>query len=180
MYCIWFSGIRRAGKTTAAIALKLCLKEQYNMHAVLVDIDDLKATLNEDLKFSRNDQRENMRRIAHVARIFCSENIISIVTCISPFAEDRRMTREIFKRESIEMIHILLDIPIHVAKERNPKALDEKQEQGIISGDDDEVFLIHAPFERPDNCNLAIRTDQFSIPETMELVLKASGNIGLL
>jgi adenylyl-sulfate kinase len=129
--CIWLTGLPGAGKSTLAKLTKQLLEEK-GRSAVVIDADEMRTKLNRDLSFSRRDRRENVRRIAEVARMFSESGQISIVACISPYMEDRSMARQILTPHG--MVEVFVSAPAEVCKRRDPKGLYAQAAQGRISG----------------------------------------------
>jgi len=77
--------------------------------------------LNSDLGFSDDDRHENLRRVAHVARLFLDQGYVVLVSFISPFEADRKLAREIVGDNYFRLIY--LDCPLEVCEARDLKGL---------------------------------------------------------
>ncbi|MCU7809319.1 MAG: adenylyl-sulfate kinase, partial [Candidatus Thiodiazotropha sp. (ex Semelilucina semeliformis)] len=94
---IWFTGLSASGKSTIAGALEQILTRQ-NYHTYLLDGDNVRHGLNNDLGFSDEDRQENIRRVGEVAKLMADAGLISLAAFISPFRDDRRLVREILPK----------------------------------------------------------------------------------
>jgi len=150
---IWMTGLSGAGKSTlgAGLQQELCMD---NIPAMLLDGDALRQGINSDLGFSRDNRRENVRRIAEIARLFLQAGTIPIVAAISPYREDRAMAGKIIGAQ--RMIEVYVQCPLEVCRQRDPKGLYEKVDRGLI-----ENFTgVSAPFEVPESPEITIDTSQ--------------------
>jgi len=127
---IWLTGISGAGKSTIANALD---KKLHSMgrHTYVLDGDNVRNGLCEDLCFTDEDRRENIRRVAEVAKLMVDAGLIVITAFISPFREDRRTARDLF--EDGEFIEVFVNTPIKVAESRDVKGFYKKAKEGKIA-----------------------------------------------
>lgn len=126
---VWFTGLSGSGKSTIANALD---KELFSrgMHSYVLDGDNLRLGLNKDLGFTREDRAESVRRASEVARNFYDAGLITLVTLVSPFAEDRDQARDLFP--GTDFIEVWVNTPIDVCEQRDPKGLYKKSRSGDI------------------------------------------------
>jgi len=115
---IWLTGISGAGKSTIANALDKKLHIM-GRHTYVLDGDNVRNGLCKDLGFTDDERKENIRRVAEVARLMVDAGLIVITAFISPFREDRKTARFLFENE--EFIEVFVDTPIKVAEERDVK-----------------------------------------------------------
>ena len=149
--CYWLTGLPGAGKTTLATYFAQSLKERgYRPH--ILDGDVLRHGLNKDIGFSREDRAEKVRRISEVARILVDAGLVVIVSAISPFRQDRELTRFSFSPGTY--FEVFVDTPLPVCIERDPKGLYRKAQEGRLSG----LTGWDAPYERPVASEIAIFT----------------------
>ncbi len=127
---VWLTGLSGAGKTTLARETQQRLLALGRLCTVL-DGDDLRAGLCRDLGFSDVDRVENIRRVAHVARLFVDAGAVVIVALISPFCTERRMARSLFAEN--EFLEVFVDAPLSVCVERDPKGLYARALAGELS-----------------------------------------------
>jgi adenylylsulfate kinase len=151
-YVLWFTGLSGAGKSTLAQALELDLHRR-GIRTYILDGDVLRTGLNQDLGFSPEDRRENIRRVGYAAKMLADAGVVVLVALISPFREDRDHVRQLFRPG--EFIEVFVDCPIEVCEARDPKGLYQKALAGLIP----EFTGISSPYEAPERPELHIRTD---------------------
>jgi bifunctional enzyme CysN/CysC len=140
--CFWLTGLSGAGKSTLANALETQLHGD-GKHTYVLDGDNVRLGLNQDLGFSEGDRIENIRRVAEVAKLMVDAGLIVIVSFIAPYEADRQMARGLF--ESGEFIELFVDTPLETCEARDIKGLYAKARKGEI-----ENFTgINSPYERP-------------------------------
>jgi adenylylsulfate kinase len=161
---IWLTGLSGAGKTTLAKHLELDLFSRGYLVQIL-DGDNIRSGINNNLGFSDQDRFENIRRIAEVSKLFMNCGIITINCFISPTEDIRDMARQIIG--DADFIEIFVNAPLTVCEERDVKGLYSRARRGEIK----EFTGITAPFETPENIDLEIRTDLFSIGESVRQLL---------
>ena len=127
--CLWFTGLSGAGKSTVADAVDKQLAAQ-SFHTYLLDGDNVRHGLNNDLGFTEVDRVENIRRMAEVAKLMVDAGLIVLVCAISPYRNDREMARRLFKEG--EFIEIFVDTPIDECEKRDPKGLYKKARNNEI------------------------------------------------
>ena len=167
---VWFTGLSGSGKTTLAFALEKRLVELRHP-CVVLDGDNLRHGLSRDLGFSPEDRRENIRRVAEVARLMNDSGLVVITAFISPYREDRFMARRIVGEENF--LEVYLDADLATCELRDKKGLYRLARQGRIAG----FTGIGAPYEPPQSPNLALNTATQSPSESearlLEVVLVA-------
>jgi adenylylsulfate kinase len=154
----WLTGLSGAGKSTIALALK----EQFvatERPCILLDGDIIRTGLCADLDFSPAGRAENIRRVAHVCRLFNDAGVIAVVALISPAAEDRRTARQIIGTPNFLEIHIATSL--EVCESRDPKGLYSKARAGMIK----EFTGISAPYEAPQEPTCRLDTVQATVAE---------------
>ncbi|WP_371915410.1 adenylyl-sulfate kinase [Pseudomonas sp. CC6-YY-74] len=127
--CIWFTGLSGAGKSTLANALEFALHE-CGLQTMLLDGDNLRHGLCQDLTMSAADRTENIRRVAEVARLMVDAGLIVVAAFISPFARDREAARARFAPG--EFIEVFVDTPLAICEQRDPKGLYRQVRAGMI------------------------------------------------
>jgi bifunctional enzyme CysN/CysC len=129
-------------------------------HTYLLDGDNVRHGLNQDLGFTDADRVENIRRVGEVAKLFADAGIITLVSFISPFRSERRMARELLKPG--QFIEVFVDTPIDICKTRDPKGLYKRAAAGQIKN----FTGIDSPYEVPENAELTLQT-MFSSAEDL-------------
>ena len=146
---IWLTGFSGAGKTTIAQALEQLLY-QHNYKSVVLDGDNIRGGLNNNLSFSEQDRTENIRRIAEVAKLFCDNGLIVISSFITPLNSMRKMARSIIGED--KFVEVFVNCPIEVCEQRDVKGLYKKARTGEIKN----FTGMDAGFEIPDQAELVI------------------------
>jgi adenylyl-sulfate kinase len=149
---IWLVGLSGSGKSTLAGNIEAIL-HQKGYKTYLLDGDNVRLGLNNDLGFSSTDRTENIRRIAEVARLFNEAGIIVLSAFISPLAADRAQAQRLIGSENF--IEIFIDCPLHVCEKRDVKGLYAKARKGLIPN----FTGIDAPFENPKQPDLTVNTE---------------------
>jgi adenylylsulfate kinase len=161
---IWLTGLSGAGKTTLAKHIEEELHRMGFLTQIL-DGDNIRSGINNNLGFSDADRYENIRRIAEVSKLFVNCGIIAINCFISPTEEIRDMARMIIGPD--DFIEIYVNAPLNVCERRDVKGLYSKARRGEIK----EFTGITSPFETPQNIALEIRTDLLSIEDSVKQAL---------
>lgn len=161
---IWFTGLSGAGKTTLARHLEEELFARGYLVQVL-DGDNIRTGINNNLTFSDSGRKENIRRIAEVSKLFLNCGVITINSFISPTEQMRQMAIDIIGRD--DFIEVYVNAPLDVCEKRDVKGLYARARRGEIK----EFTGISAPFEYPEGMDLEIRTDQLTIGESVKKLL---------
>ena len=162
---VWFTGLSGSGKSTIANAVESRL-HKLNKHTYLLDGDNIRLGLNQDLSFSDADRVENIRRIGEVSKLFVDAGMIVLTAFISPFEEDRNRVREMM--QDGEFIEVYVDTPLEVCEIRDPKGLYKKVRKGEIA----EFTGVSSPYEKPQKAELHIKTENISVTAASEKVLE--------
>jgi adenylylsulfate kinase len=160
---IWLTGLSGAGKSTIANALSHELTKAGTACFVL-DGDDIRAGLNSDLGFSREDRLQNVRRIAHVAKLISSRGQVVVVAAITPSHATRALARETVGETFRE---VFVDTPLSLCEERDPKGLYRKARSGTLKA----FTGVSDLYERPVSPDLVLRTNVSSIFEETQRLL---------
>lgn len=174
---LWMTGLSGSGKSTISVALEKALVEkQAKAYFVYrLDGDNLRFGLNRDLGFSPNDRKENVRRVSEVSKLFAEAGAIVVAGLISPYAADREYAREVHKNASLPFMEVFVDAPLSAVEDRDPKGLYKKAREGKIKG----FTGIDAPYERPENAEVHVRTDKLSIIECVNVILEKLDEAGI-
>ncbi len=161
---LWFTGLPGSGKSTIANLVEQRLFAQ-GRHTYILDGDNVRHGLNQDLGFTDVDRVENIRRVAETAKLFVDAGLIVLVSFISPFRSERRLARDLAKEG--EFIEIFVDTPIEVCISRDPKGLYKRAQAGEIKN----FTGIDSPYETPENAELVLKTEDISAEDVAERVV---------
>ncbi len=162
---IWFTGLSGSGKSTLAIALEEVLFKK-KKYTYVLDGDNIRHGLNKDLGFSEESRKENIRRIAEVARLFQDSGCIIITAFISPFREDRKFARSLLS--SNRFLEIFVDTSLETCEKRDTKGLYEKARSGEIP----EFTGISSPYEEPDKPELILSTEDHDVNSCVNMIIE--------
>ena len=163
---IWFTGLSGSGKSTLAIALEGELYKQGILCRIL-DGDNIRSGINNNLGFSEADRTENIRRIAEVSKLFVDCGIVTIAAFISPTHAIRRMASEIIGED--DFLEVYVSTPIEECERRDVKGLYAKARRGEIK----EFTGISSPFEAPEHRFISIDTSRQSLADSVKILLEA-------
>ena len=163
---IWFTGLSGFGKSTLAIALEGELYKQGILCRIL-DGDNIRSGINNNLGFSEADRTENIRRIAEVSKLFVDCGIVTIAAFISPTHAIRRMASEIIGED--DFLEVYVSTPIEECERRDVKGLYAKARRGEIK----EFTGISSPFEAPEHPFISIDTSRQSLADSVKVLLEA-------
>jgi len=158
--CLWFTGLSGSGKTTVAKALEQLLHKK-GVYSMLLDGDNVRAGLNNNLGFSIEDRQENIRRIAEVAKLFCNNGTVTIACFVSPTEALRNIAAGILG-EDFHLIHV--NTPLEVCEARDTKGLYAKARKGEI----DNFTGISSPFDTPAQPFMSVSTEDITPQEVAE------------
>jgi len=170
---IWLTGLSGAGKSTIANLLEKRLHVG-GIHTFLLDGDNVRHGLNQDLGFSAADRAENIRRVAEVARLMVNAGLVVIVAFISPFRAERQLARS--RVESGEFIEVFVDIPLEVAEKRDPKGLYRKARAGQLP----DFTGIDSPYEPPESPEVVIDAANTAPAEAVAAIMAKLREAGIL
>ncbi len=162
---LWFTGLSGSGKSTLANKLEEKRFKQ-GLRTYVLDGDNVRKGLNKDLGFSAEDREENIRRIGEVAKLFVDAGIVAMTAFISPYKKDRQIVRELM--EEGEFIEVYVKCSLEVCEERDTKGLYKKARQGIIKN----FTGIDDPYEEPENAEIVVEADKYSVEECVAQILK--------
>lgn len=176
---LWMTGLSASGKSTIAVALEQVLIQRGHA-AYRLDGDNIRMGLNKNLGFSADDRAENIRRIGEVAKLFADAGIITITSFISPYRKDRDAARALHEAAKIPFIEVHIDLPIEEAEKRDPKGLYKKARAAVAAGKGMGFTGIDDPYEAPAKPELVLRSDKLSIAESVQTLIDALTERGLL
>lgn len=162
---IWMVGLSGSGKSTLARALENSLHEEGYL-TQLLDGDNMRTGINNNLGFSPEDRTENIRRAAETAKLFMNAGLVTICSFISPTDDIRKMAKEIIGDGYVE---VYVDCPVEVCEKRDVKGLYAKARKGEIP----DFTGVSAPFDIPKKADVSIDTANQSLEESHQELVKA-------
>ena len=161
---VWFTGLSGSGKSTIA---NLVEKKLFALgkHTYMLDGDNVRHGLNQDLGFTAEDRVENIRRVAEVGRLMVDAGLIVLVSFISPFRAERQLARDLV--EDGEFIEVFIDTPVEVCADRDPKGLYKKAKAGEIKN----FTGIDSPYEPPESAEVHIPTVDLEAEEAADRIV---------
>ena len=162
---VWLTGLSGSGKTTIALQLE---KELYKLGFLvqILDGDNIRAGINNNLSFSESDRTENIRRIAEVSKLFLNCGIITINCFVSPTIKMRQIAKKIIGKENY--YEIFIDADLETCEKRDVKGLYKKARNGEIKN----FTGIDSQYEKPNNPSLEVNTSKLSINQSIDIILK--------
>ena len=166
---IWFTGLSGSGKSTVAMGVERELHAQGILCRIL-DGDNVRAGINNNLGFSAEDRIENIRRIAEIGKLFVQTGVVTLACFVSPTNDIRQMAREIVGEE--DFLEVYISTPIEECERRDVKGLYARARKGEVKN----FTGISAPFEAPVSADLDIDTSKIPLEESVktltELIIK--------
>jgi len=153
-FTIWFTGLSGAGKTTLSKAV-LQDPETKGLRVCLLNAGDLRRKLFPDLRFSRSDREENVRRIGYLAGLLTANGVNTLVASMSP----ERAARDTVRQKLTHFLEVFVDSPIEICQQRDPVGLYRRFRQGEVS----HISGLDDPYEAPLNPDVHCRTDLLSV-----------------
>ncbi|WP_397537737.1 adenylyl-sulfate kinase [Rummeliibacillus pycnus] len=162
---LWFTGLSASGKSTIANAFA---REVFNRGkgVYVLDGDNIRHGLNKDLGFDEESRKENIRRIGEVAKLFVDAGQIVCTAFISPYRQDREVVRQLVEDE--EFLEVYVKASVEICEKRDPKGLYKKAKAGEIPN----FTGVSAPYEAPINPEIILDTEQYSIEECVQQLIK--------
>ncbi|MBQ8225264.1 MAG: adenylyl-sulfate kinase [Bacteroides sp.] len=162
---VWFTGLSGSGKSTIAIALERELQQRGVLCRIL-DGDNIRTGINNNLGFTEADRVENIRRIAEVSKLFVDTGIVTIAAFISPSNDIREMAARIIGQE--DFLEVYVSTPLSECERRDVKGLYAKARKGEIKN----FTGISAPFEEPVAPALTLDTSVLTLEESVNRLLE--------
>tara|TARA_B100000902_G_scaffold163425_2_gene158614 strand:- start:36496 stop:37104 length:609 start_codon:yes stop_codon:yes gene_type:complete len=161
---IWLTGLSGSGKTTIAKKLEILLHKKGVLSTIL-DGDNIRVGISNNLSFSQKDREENIRRISEVSKLFINCGIVTINCFVSPTNKIRNIAKKIIGPN--DFIEVFVNAPLEICEKRDVKGLYEKARLGIIK----DFTGINSVFEKPKNPNLEINTSKLSIDDSIKKIM---------
>ena len=162
---LWSTGLSGNGKSTVAIALEREL-QKHGLLCRILDGDNIRTGINANLGFSADDRRENIRRVAEVAKLFVDTGIITIAAFVSPTEDLRNLAQHIIGKDDFK--EIFISTPIEECERRDVKGLYARARRGEVKN----FTGISAPFEAPQHPALSLDTSKLSLEESVAQLLQ--------
>ena len=162
---IWFTGLPSAGKSTIAHQLGKELFDR-GIRCYVLDGDNVRHGLTKDLGFSREDRKENLRRIGEVCKLFIDGGMVVLAAFVSPYREDREYVKDIVGGDSF--FEVFVKCSPEVAEQRDPKGNYQKAREGIIRN----YTGVSSPYEPPENPNLVLDTEALDVVSSVRKSLE--------
>jgi adenylylsulfate kinase len=157
-FLLWFTGLSGSGKSTIANALEHKLYQE-GIKTYALDGDNIRKGINNDLTFSPEDRKENIRRIAEVANLMVDAGVVVLAAFVSPYKKDRENIARIVGNDNF--VEIFVNTSLEECERRDVKGLYKKARAGEIK----DFTGVNAPYEAPDSPDVEIVTDGLSIEE---------------
>ena len=164
---LWFTGLSGAGKSTIAAELERRLVLA-GLWAYRLDGDNLRQGLTADLGFSLEDRTENLRRVAEVAVLFADAGALCIASTISPMQAQRDAARHRHEKRNLAFFEVFISTPVAVCRQRDPKGLYAKADQGLIA----DFTGVSAPYEPPGDPDLTLPAHEISVEQACNQCLR--------
>ncbi len=162
---MWFTGLSGSGKSTLAHALEERLY-RLGVRSYVLDGDNIRCGLNKDLGLSPEDRKENIRRIAEVAKLMVDAGILVFAAFIAPYRESREFIRQLMAE--VPYYECYVKCAIETCESRDPKGLYKKARAGEITN----MTGISAPYEIPESSDLVVETDQYALDECVDRLIR--------
>ena len=172
---IWLTGLSASGKSTLAFTLEHALIQR-NRLAYVLDGDNVRHGLNNNLGFSAKDREENIRRIGEVAKLFVDSGVVALSSFISPYKADRDQVRALHEEAGMDFIEVFVDCSLEAAEERDPKGLYKKARAGEIKN----FTGIDDPYEEPFKPEIHLHSDKQSLQEEVQEILSVLRARGII
>jgi len=162
---LWFTGLSGAGKSTIANLVEVGLHAR-GVHTLMLDGDNVRHGLNNDLGFTEADRVENIRRIGEVAKLMTEAGLVVLCSFISPFRAERRMVRELMAEG--EFIEVFVDTPLKQCIARDPKGLYKR----ALAGEIKNFTGVDQAYETPANPELHLMASESGPAALAEQVIE--------
>jgi len=170
---IWFTGLSGSGKSTLAVAAEKALSDR-GKHTYILDGDNVRMGLNNNLGFSPEDRTENIRRIGEVAKLFTDAGTLVFSSFISPYRADRDAVRDVLGEGDFVEVHV--SASLEVCESRDTKGLYAKARKGEIP----EFTGISAPYEAPERPELVVDTGEQTLEQSVAVLVEYLDKSGYL
>ena len=164
-YLLWFTGLSGSGKSTLANLVEIALHKK-GLSTYILDGDNIRQGINNDLSFAPQDRTENIRRIAEISNLMLDAGVITLAAFVSPYIKDREDVKQIVGSENF--IEIYVNTSLSECERRDVKGLYKKARSGEIKN----MTGITAPYQSPLDPDLEVITDAQSIEESVVVIME--------
>ena len=168
--CLWLTGLSGSGKTTIAKIVSEKLHENRILTKVL-DGDNIRLGINNNLSFNDDDRLENVRRTAEIAKLFVECGVVTICCLVSPTIKIRKLAKKIIGQS--DFYEIFINTSLKQCKKRDTKGLYKKAENGMVKN----FTGVSAPYQAPTKPILSIPTENLSKEESSEILFNFAYNL---
>ena len=168
-FVVWFTGLSGSGKSTLANSLEAALHSR-GISTYTLDGDNTRMGINKDLDFSDQGRKENIRRVAEIAKLMVDSGTVVISSFISPFIADRENAKTIIGAE--DFIEVFVDCPLEICEQRDVKGLYAKARANLIPN----FTGISSPFEAPKSPDIVVQTHLMSLEDCLKKIIIAIEN----
>lgn len=162
---VWFTGLPASGKSTLAHHLEKELFDR-GIRAYVLDGDNVRHGINANLGFSREDRRENLRRIAEISKLFVDAGVVVLAAFVSPYKEDRDFVKSVVGQDGFFEVYVKCSVD--VCEKRDPKGHYKRAKAGIIK----EYTGVSAPYEVPETPDIEIDTEELDVQTSVQRILE--------
>lgn len=173
---LWMTGLSGSGKSTIASLLEEQLVLQYGKNVYRLDGDNIRTGLNRDLGFSKADRAESVRRVGELACLFADAGLITIVSLVSPYREDRDEVRKRHTDQGIKFLEVFMDVPLTVVQDRDPKGLYKKVAAGELKG----FTGVDDPYEAPTHAEIVLQNHDMTVQQSVDVIMRSLVKEGVL
>ena len=173
---IWMTGLSGSGKSTIASLLEKQLVLELGKNVYRLDGDNIRTGLNRDLGFSKADRAESVRRVGELSCLFNDAGIITIVSLVSPYKQDRDAVRKRHLDQGLKFVELFMDVPLSVVQDRDPKGLYKKVAAGELKG----FTGVDDPYEAPEHPELSIRNQEMTVQAAVDIIKRELKREGVL
>ena len=164
-YLIWFTGLSGSGKSTLANLIEIALHKN-EISTYILDGDNIRQGINKDLTFTPADRTENIRRVGEISNLMLEAGVLTLATFVSPYIQDREGVKQIVGADNF--IEIYVNTSIEECERRDVKGLYNKARNGKIKN----MTGVSSPYEAPVNPDLEVFTEDQSIEDSVQFILK--------
>ncbi|MCZ6525028.1 MAG: adenylyl-sulfate kinase [Gammaproteobacteria bacterium] len=161
---LWFTGLSGSGKSTLAHAIEDTLFAK-GIRTYVLDGDNVRRGLCQDLGFSDADRTENIRRVGEISRLLMDAGVLTLTAFISPFSKDRQLVRDLHNKD--EFIEIYCNSPLVVCEQRDVKGMYRKARAGEIAA----FTGISSPYEAPEKPEIELDTANQTVQDCVNKVV---------